>query len=106
MIPAFGLRNGRMEREVHAQEAFPTVGLRGEEARGQTPSTSDQGLEAGLTGGRSREAKEEQPVAWEESAVLSQGQVEKAVLAGSMGTECFWWVKRENRPWIGHPGSS
>lgn len=40
MIPVSGLRNRSMEREVRAQEAFPTAGLRGEEARGQTSSLS------------------------------------------------------------------
>lgn len=65
-----------------------------------------QYFKAGLTGGHSREAKEEQPVEWEESTVLSQGQVEKVVLAGSMCTQCYWWVKRENRPWLWPPGSS
>lgn len=104
MIPVSGLRNRSMEREVRAQEAFPTAGLRGEEARGQTSSLSSVSRLGRQEDTAGRERKSGWWRAGERSAV--QGQVEKAVLAGSTCTQCYWGVRRENRPWIWHPGSS
>lgn len=79
MIPVSGLcdrrtknEERRTEREVRAQEAFPTAGLRGEEARGQAPLV-DQRPKAGRTGGQGREAKKERPVEWERMCCLKAG---------------------------------